>query len=342
MDIQDIGLKEVVETTAEDTEFSGVISIAQGDGLIFEKAYGLADRNHKIPNHVSTRYGSASGTKFFTALGIGRLIDTGEISVDSRLSDLVSHKFPNFSKDITVQHLLTHTSGVFDYYVEEMVDDFDNFHVSIPWYQLTTPSDYLPLFQNEGMKFEPGARFSYSNGGYILLGIIIEEMTGKLYRDFIQEQVFNICRMDDSGYFPINQLSEGTASGYMGNEDGSWRTNIFNLPIIGASDGGAYTTAVDMRKLWKGFTTHQLFSPELTGAFQQIRAKVYKDEVGYGYGLYIWRKYDPPAYFIVGSDAGVGFDSRHWSENDLTISILSNQTDGEGELRNAIYDHLEI
>jgi CubicO group peptidase (beta-lactamase class C family) len=341
MDIRDIGLNDTIEKTAETINFSGLVSIADQDGLVFEKAYGFADRSHNIPNAVNTRFGTASGTKFFTALGIGRLVDAGEIKLDSRLCDMVSHEFPNFSKTVTIEHLLTHTSGVFDYYDEELVEDFDNFYVEIPWYHLTTPSNYLPLFQNKGMKFDPGARFSYSNGGYILLGIIIEEVTGQLYRDFILDQVFQPCGMTDSGFFPLNQLPEGTASGYMETSGGRWRTNIFNLPIIGASDGGAYTKAANLRKLWAAFTSHQLLSPKLTVEFQKVHAKVYKDELGYGYGLYIWRKYDPSAYFIVGSDAGVGFDSRHWSEKDLTISILSNQTDGEVEIRNAIYGCLE-
>lgn len=341
MDIRDIGLNNLIEKTAATSNFSGTISISDNKSLVFEKAYGFADRSNKIQNQVNTRFGIASGTKFLTALGIGRLIDQEQIKLNSLLCDLVSHEFPHFSTEISVQHLLTHTSGVFDYYDEELVEDFDNFFVDIPWYHLTTPSDYLPLFQNESMKFKPGVRFSYSNGGYILLGIIIEEVTGRLFRDFIQEQVFQECGMADSGFFQLNQLPEQTANGYMETQDSSWRTNIFNLPIIGASDGGAYTTAGDLRKLWTAFTSHELLSPDLTAEFQQVRAKVYEDEVGYGYGLYIWQKYNPPAYFIVGSDAGVGFDSRHWPETGLTISILSNQTDGDRELRNAIYDLLE-
>lgn len=158
----------LIQSEAADINFSGVISITRGDQSLFESASGFADRSNNIPNQLDTRFGTASGTKFFTALGIGRLIDSGKFSLNTRLSELVRYEFPLYDPGITVKHLLTHTSGVFDYYDEETVEDFDNYFVDISWYQLATPSDYLPLFQNEPMKFKPGERFAYSNGGYIL------------------------------------------------------------------------------------------------------------------------------------------------------------------------------
>ncbi len=334
-------LSTLVNTTAQAHNFSGVVSITKGDESLFQEAYGFADRSNGIANQVNTRFGTASGTKFFTALGIGRLIDSGEFSLDSHLSELVSCEFPNFDPNISVQQLLTHTSGVFDYYDEEIVEDFDHFYVDIPWYRLTTPSDYLPLFQNEAMKFNPGERFSYSNSGYILLGIIIEEISHFLYRDFIQEEVFQACGMTDSGFFALNQLPGRTALGYIDDEDGTWKTNVYNLPIIGASDGGAYTTAADMNCLWHTFVNGRLLSPRLTSAFQEPHFWVIKEQISYGLGLYLWNKFSTPALFIAGSDAGVGFDSLYWPDHDLTITILANKTDGEVMIRDAIYDHLD-
>lgn len=124
--------------------------------------------------------------------------------------------------------MLTHTSGVPDYYDEEKIEDFDNFSVGVPWYELKGPHDYLSLLPDEAMKFPPGERFSYSNSGYILLGILIEEITGRPYRDFIEKEIFTSIGMERSGYFAMNQLPEGTAFGYVESENGLRQSYICN------------------------------------------------------------------------------------------------------------------
>ena len=149
---------------------------------------------------------------------------------------------------------------------------------------METPSDYIPLFQNEGMKFQPGEKCVYSNGGFILLGIIIEDVTGMKYRDFIEQQILKPCKMCDTGYFALNKLPVRTALGYMNREDGSWQTNIFNLPIIGASDGGIYTTVNDIKKLWRAFAANKVLSKELVDQFTTIQTVIDQWGVSYGYG----------------------------------------------------------
>ena len=173
-------LNQVIEGAVNDTRFSGVVFVKIEGNVVFENAYGYADRSNKILNTVDTRFGIASGTKFLTALGIGKLIDSGELALTSRLCDCVNIDFPQISKDVTIDHLLTHTSGVYDYYDEELVEDIDNFQLNIPCFELKGPKDYIPLFRDGEMKFNPGERFSYSNGGFILLGIVIEEISALL------------------------------------------------------------------------------------------------------------------------------------------------------------------
>ena len=163
-------LNQVIEQTVNETRFSGVVFVKLNGNAAFENAYGYADRSNKIPNTVDTRFGIASGTKFLTALGIGKLIDRGELSLTSRLCDCVNIDFPHISEDVTIHHLLTHTSGVYDYYDEELIEDVDNFQLDIPCFELKSLKDYIPLFRDGRMKFNPGERFSYSNGGFILLG----------------------------------------------------------------------------------------------------------------------------------------------------------------------------
>ena len=176
-------MKELVqklEQTASETEFSGVISIFKDASTVFSKAFGYRDAKNKLPNTTSTLFGIASGTKLFTALGIGVLVDQGLITLDTTVREIDQAYTGFIDEQATIQHLLTHTSGIYDYYDEEIEQDFEHFSVEIPWYELETPSDYYPLFKGKAMKFRPGERYAYSNGGYVLLGILIEKLTGML------------------------------------------------------------------------------------------------------------------------------------------------------------------
>src|SRR3712207_547521 len=163
-------LTELVDTAVDKHAFSGVVDIRQQDMVLYARAAGYADRSNKIANTLDTRFGIASGTKFFTALAIGKLIEAQQLSFSTKLQECVTLDLPRYSPDITIRHLLTHTSGIPDYYDEEKITDFDNFALNIPCYELRGPRDYLAAFPDEDMKFMPGERFSYSNGGYILLG----------------------------------------------------------------------------------------------------------------------------------------------------------------------------
>lgn len=268
--------------------FSGVVSIRQRGQILYERAAGYADRSNKIANSLDTRFGIASGTKFFTALAIGKLIAAQKLSLSTKLQDCLALDFPHYSPEITIGHLLTHTSGIPDYFDEEKVTDFDDFFVSRPWYELKGPRDYLPVFPDEPMKFAPGTRFSYSNGGYILLGVVIEEVTGLPYQRFVEQAIFQAAGMKRSGYFAFNQLPEQTALGYI-EDAGSWRTNIYNLPIVGASDGGAYTTAADLATLWKAFWGNQIVPQDLVERYATpyVRAETEGESLYYGHGLWI-------------------------------------------------------
>jgi CubicO group peptidase (beta-lactamase class C family) len=306
---------------------------------VYNQAFGYADIANRRKNNTETRFGIASGTKLFTALGIGALIDRGRIGLDTTVHEIFGGQLSWIDPQATIAHLLTHTSGIFDYYDEEVILDFDNFFVDIPWYRLETPTDYLPLFNHKPPKFAPGERFSYSNGGYICLGIIIEKISGQIYRDFIQANVFTPAQMADSGFFALNQLPENIANGYKQTQNGEYESNIYNLPIRGASDGGAYTTSLDLRKFWEALFNDRFLSQELTAQFSSPQVNVHPG-LDYGYGIYIFQENEVKEYFIEGGDAGVGFYSGYFPEKRLLINILSNKTNGEEEIREVIYDRL--
>ena len=323
-------LTTILDTAIDEHAFSGVIDICHKNTVLYARAAGYADRSNQIPNTLATRFGIASGTKFLTALAVGKLVEAKQLSFSTKLKDCLVLDFPRYAPEITIRHLLTHTSGIPDYYDEDKVADFDNFALSIPWYQLRGPRDYLAVFPGEGMKFTPGERFAYCNGGYILLGVVIEELTGMKYQDFVTQAIFQAIGMRQSGYFALNQLPEKTALGYV-EEDGSWRTNIYNLPVVGASDGGAFTTLHDLAVLWKAFWGHELLSQELVEIFAAPCVKVQTEGADryYGYGLWI----DEHAgrqreVYITGCDAGVSFKSSVYRGTDLQVTVISNTTQG--------------
>src|SRR5687768_535851 len=151
-------LIKTLNTSIEEHAFSGVVSIRQKDTVLYERAAGYADRSNKIANTLTTRFGIASGTKLFTALAIGKLLEAQKLSFDTKLRDCIALNFPSYSPEITIRHLLTHTSGIPDYYDEEKISDFDTFTLSTPWYALKGPRDYLAVLPDEPMKFAPGER----------------------------------------------------------------------------------------------------------------------------------------------------------------------------------------
>ncbi len=324
-----------IEQVARETDFSGVVSIFQDDSPLYEQAFGYRDIPNQAPNSPGTRFGIASGTKFFTALGIGRLIDQDRLHLETQVGELSPDYAGFIDPRATIRHLLTHTSGIYDYFDEEIEQDFDNFFVSIPWYRLETPSDYWPLFEGQAAKFEPGERFSYSNGGYVFLGMLIEKITGQRFRDFMQEQVFLAAGMTKTGFYALNNLPANTAQGYLADRQ---TTNIYNLPIRGGGDGGLFTTAADLRSFWRNLFSNRILSPERTAVFLQTHAH-FDEKTGYGCGVY--KRLDDSLFSIVGGDAGVGFDSRYFVGQKISASILSNLTNGEEDVREAAMDFLD-
>jgi len=200
----------------------------------------------------------------------------------------------------------------------------------VPWSELREPRDYLAVFPDEPMKFTPGERFSYSNGGYITLGIVIEEISGRSYRDFVESEIFEPAGMSRSGYFAMNKLPGNTAFGYVEEDDG-WRTNIYDLPVIGALDGGAFTTVGDMTKLWDAFWAYRILPEEIVNIFTKPHSEVGEEgkNIRYGHGIWIYDNgRGTREEYVEGCDAGVSFRSGRNRGSDLEVTVISNTTSG--------------
>lgn len=307
--------------------FSGVVRIRAGEDVVFSDAFGYSNRSDAIPNTVSTRFGTASGTKTFTAIAVCQLIEAGGLSLDRRLTDVVDLDLPHFNPSVTIRQLLTHTSGVPDYFDEEELDaqaDFGDVWASLPVYRVRAPSDLLPLFQDEPMKFEPGERFSYNNGGYVLLGLAIEAASGVNYADYVERNVFAPAGMTDSGFFEMNALPPHTAYGYL--DDG--RTNIYEMSMKGMPDGGAFVTAPDMSSFWDALYGHRVLGPDMTAMFLQphvVADPGGDDERYYGYGMWVAAGDGVASrYTISGADPGVAFLSTRFVSNSVELTIIGN------------------
>jgi CubicO group peptidase (beta-lactamase class C family) len=269
-------------------------------------------------------------------LAIGQLIDAGKLSLETKLNDCIAYRNSSYATQITIGQLLNHTSGIADYYDEEKITDFENFALSIPTYDLKRLEDYLPAFPEEAMKFAPGTRFSYCNGGYILLGLVVEAISGENYQDYVKQHILEPLGMDQSGFFWLNNLPENTASGYL-NDAAGRRSNIYNLPIVGGSDGGMFTTARDLSVLWKSFFDGRILSQGLVELYSRpsVRVESAGEHISYGYGLWIADNVNREVYLLCG-DAGVSFKSSINRAQDLQCTMISNTTGGVWDIRKAI------
>ena len=320
-------LSDCIEGRTEPEAFSGVVRLTKGDEVVFEEGYGLAIRSESIPNRSDTRFQMASGCKIFTSMAACQLVERGELQFDTRLSECVGAEFPHYAPDITIHHLLTHSSGITSYFEEDVNPDYEALWRDVPMYKVRGPRDFLPLFQHKPMKFPPGERFDYNDGGYILLGLVIESVTGTDFPTYIRENVCEPAGMEDSGYFATDQLPERTAYAYIKNTDDTWRTNFFTVPIVGAPDGGAYTTAPDMARFWKALAGKRLLRSETTERMlgAQIVTSSKPPYTHYGYGVWIARSEDAVRkHFVEGSDPGVALRSAVYPDEGVTLTVIGN------------------
>jgi CubicO group peptidase (beta-lactamase class C family) len=320
-------LEDAITRERTTEAFSGVISLYYGNAIAFERAYGAALRSESIPNQIDTRFQIASGCKIFTSVAICQLIERGVLSPNMLLTDCVDVPFPQFDPHITIHQLLTHTSGIPDYFDETVMTDYEALWQHRPMYTFRRPADFLPLFQNQPMQSPPGTIFSYNNAGFIVLGLIIEQCTAMRFSDHVTEQIFRVCGMHDSGYFAADQLPARTAGAYIENADGTWRSNIYAVPIIGGADGGAYTTAADMARFWQALLEHRVLSSESTNMLltPHVATQGAAPHSHYGYG--VWMEMSANGMrkcFVEGSDPGVAFRSSIYPQQKAILTLLGN------------------
>ncbi|MBS7530578.1 serine hydrolase [Hazenella sp. IB182353] len=304
--------------------FSGSAYV-KGKETLVATCFGYANRSEKICNQTDTRFGMASGCKLFTAVAICQLIEQGLFKYDTPVQDIIHLSLPFLSPQVTVHHLLTHSSGIPDYFDEDEMDDFEELWKKRPMYRMNRPLDFLSLFQEKPMMFDAGKQFHYNNAGYILLGMIIEATSGLDFRQYIKKHIFNPSGMTQTGYDRMDHLLPKTALGYIEDpKTASWRTNAYSLPIQGGSDGGAYTTVYDLEKFWNHLFSYQLLGKQFTEKLLTPHIQV-DTHLYYGYGLWIAFHNDQVfKYFIFGYDPGVRLSSSVYATSRIQSHLLAN------------------
>lgn len=317
-------------------QFSGTVLVARGDEVLLEKAMGLASRRFAVPNKMDTLFNLGSINKIFTKIAIAQLAAAGSLSFE----DPVARHLPEYpdqeiAEKITIQQVVTHAAGLGDIFTDEFA------RTGKEWFQ--TPQDYFGLFAHQPLLFEPGTSQRYSNGGYMVLGAIIEAVSGQTYDEYVQQHIFDPAGMTATGSYAMNDPVPNLAMGYTrqdpaGDESddhhghGSdpttpWRENSFMIPFTGTPAGGGYSNAADLLRFRHALIGHGLLDARYTTwvVTNSLPAEAPADE-GIGIG-------------IAGGAPGVNAELE--ISDELTIIVLSNldppsASDVAGHLRDLV------
>ena len=287
-------------------------------------AFGFADRRHGIDNTPDTRFGIASGTKGFTALAVVSLVEGGVLNLSTTARSLLGDDLPLIDDGVTVEHLLAHRSGIGDYLDEEIETDATAYVLAVPPHELVDTEDYLKILDGFPTKFRPGERFSYCNGGYVVLALLAERAAHVSFPDLVHQRIFEPAGMRRTGFFRSDELPGDAALGYLSHD--SPRTNVFHLPVRGTGDGGIYTTADDMHSFWRALFAEQIVPLERVRQMTTPRSEV--PEEGMRYGLGFWLHAERSTVYLWGGDAGVSFGSAYDPDTHSTYTAISNMDGG--------------
>jgi CubicO group peptidase (beta-lactamase class C family) len=306
-------------------EFSGSIIIAQDGIPILQEAYGFADRSLGIPNNIDTKFNLGSLDKMFTAVAIMQLVEKGDMSLQSVVGDyLPDYPVPEIANTVTIHELLTHTSGLGSYFDSPLyIETFD---------QIRSLEDYFTLFAEFPLQDLPAGQFSYSNSGYIVLGLIIESVSGQSYYDYVRDFIFEPSGMGDTACYELDAGTPNLAVGYTtldseGNDTGQINDNRAMLPMRGGSAGGGYSTAPDLLSFSIALLNSQLLTLEYTELVMEGKIQL-RDQIQYAYGFFDRIEYGHRDVGHGGGFPGICSIFRMLPDLGYTIVILSN-SDGD-------------
>jgi len=302
------------ETAAD--RFAGAVLVAQDGKAAFAQAYGLADREHKTPNTLRTRFRIGSMNKMFTAVATLQLAQTGKLRLDDPLGKYLTD-YPNkdLAAKVTIQQLLTHTGGTGDIFGPE----FDAHRL-----ELRTLDDYVKLYGKRGPKFEPGSRWEYSNYGFILLGAVIEKVSGESYYDYVRKHIYDPAGMASTGSEPEDQAVADRSVGYT-DAEGKLRPNTDTLPYRGTSAGGGYSTVQDLLRFANALHENKLLDAAHTHLLTVGKVDMPGNGRRYGYGFADQTVNGLQCFGHNGGAPGMNGDLKICSSSRFVVAVLANR-----------------
>lgn len=296
------------DASAKKDAFAGALLIAQGDQVLLQKAWGQADRAKNLPNTLDTRFRLGSMNKMVTAVAILQLVQAGKVSLDGTLGDYLK-TYPNADmRTITVRQLLTHRGGAGDIFGPE----FDRERT-----RLRTHADYVALYGDRAPTHPPGSRRDYANYGFVLLGAIIEAVSGQSYYDYVDAHIFAPAGMRDTGSLPETDAMPQRARPYMRTQ-GRWVDAADTLPWRGMAAGGGYSTVGDLLRFARALQNGTLIDPAL------LAEATRPDDSEYGYGFAAGNHDGLPWYGHGGGAPGMNTEFRVYPTLDRVVISLSN------------------
>jgi D-alanyl-D-alanine carboxypeptidase len=307
--------KELAHETQTDL-FSGAALVARNGNILFEQAYGASNREKHIPNQVNTQFRIGSMNKMFTAVCILQLVQSGKI----QLSDNFGKYLPDYANKemaskVTIQQLLTHTGGTGDFFGPE----FDKHRL-----ELKTLDDYVKLYEKRPLAFEPGSRFEYSNYGFLLLGVVVEKVTGQSYYDYVREHVYKVAGMTSTDSLPETEPVAMRSVGYMKQGPGPWKDNSDTLPYRGTSAGGGHSTVEDLYKFATALENHKLLDAKYTEMLTSAKVETGRGGAKYGFGFFDTSEGGLECFGHGGGAPGMNGDLKICSKSGYIIAVLAN------------------
>lgn len=305
-------IADIIKKTCSKDAFSGVVLVAKGSQTLFQQACGEASKSYHIANKIDTKFNLGSMNKMFTAISVMQLWEQGKIALSDPISNFVDDSWlPKIITDkITIQHLLTHTSGLGSYFNETFFNSSRELYRKV--------DDYKPLIKNDTLHFEPGSKYEYSNTGMLLLGVVIEKASGKDYFDYIRNNVYQPAGMLHSDSYELDEPIENMAVGYIKTEKG-FENNTFRHVLKGGPAGGGYATAPDLHKFAMALMDGKLVN-------KTTLEKMFKDDLGngYGFGFEIKKMASEKVIGHSGGFSGISSNLEIFSDKGYTSIVLSN------------------
>jgi CubicO group peptidase (beta-lactamase class C family) len=291
--------------------FSGAVLVAVDGKPVLRQGVGLAERELGVANTPQTKYRIGSITKQFTATAILQLQEAGKLSIDDPISKYYADAPPAWSK-VTLRHLLTHTSGIPTY--TALPGFFDK-----EARQPHTPEELIKLTRDKPLEFEPGSKFAYDNSGYILLGYVVEKVSGQRYADYVQQHIFNPLGMTSSGYDDSDRLIPGRAAGYDRGPDGKLHNAAFLDMSVPYAAGSLYSTVDDMLTWDQAIYAAKLLKPESLKAMSTDYGNKY------GFGFVVDQKWGQDRVWHNGGINGFTASFQRYPKARVTAVALNNQ-----------------